>query len=243
MRRAAAAFASAAPACAALVCAGLAGRLAAQQTSPPPAQQTPHAAAAQPDPALGKQLASEGNQGGAAPCSSCHGMDGAADQGGGSFPRLAGQPAEYLYKQLNDYASGARPNEIMGPIASALSDAERQATAAYFSPLDPPYPAPQAADPASLKLGAALLMVGSSDRRVQACANCHGPDGAGQAPLYPALAGQYVAYAQAQLEAFRNKDRHNDVAGVMREIAGELTEDEIAAVSAYFAANPPEAAR
>lgn len=196
-----------------------------------------------PDPGLGRQLAAEGNPGGALACSGCHGMDGAASEGGGAFPRLADQTARYLYKQLNDYASGARPNEIMGPIAMAMSDAERQGSAAYYAAQRPPYPDPTPADPAAAAAGAALVNVGSAERRVQACANCHGPASVGVGPLFPRLAGQYAAYAEAQLLAFRQKQRHNDVNAVMREISGHLTEAEITAVSAYLETLRPDDAR
>lgn len=222
-----------------------AGQPARERSGGPPAAQPagqPAAAPAQgvPDPNLGQQLAADGNPNGATACSGCHGMNGSAEQGAGSFPRLADQDAHYLYKQLNDYASGARPNEIMGPIAQALSDAERQATAAYFAAQrGVPYPAPGAVDEAARKGAETLVFVGSNDRRVQACTNCHGPAAVGQAPLYPRLAGQYADYAQAQLQAFRGKGRHNDVGAVMREIAGKLTDAEIAAVSAYLAALRP----
>lgn len=234
-------------ACAAFVCASALGPSGAQPGAGPDAppagptgRVTAPAARGAPDLDLGRRLAAGGNPQGALACSQCHGMNGSADQGAGAFPRLADQPAHYLYKQLNDYASGARPNEIMGPIAQALSDAERQASAAYFAAQrGVPYPDAPADDPAAHRTGAALAAVGSNERRVQACNNCHGPAAVGQAPLYPRLAGQYAEYAQAQLQAFRGKTRHNDVGAVMREIAGKLTDAEIEAVSAYLAALRP----
>lgn len=111
-------------------------------------------------------------------------MNGSAEQGAGGFPRLADQSAHHLYKQLNDYASGARPNEIMGPIAQTLSDAERQGAAAYYAAQEGvPHPDPDRIDEAARKTGEALVTVGSNERRIQACTNCHGPAAVGQAPL------------------------------------------------------------
>ena len=49
-------------------------------------------------------------------CHTCHGMHGAGDSSG-AFPRLSGQAAWYLYKQLKDYASGERQNDVMSPVA------------------------------------------------------------------------------------------------------------------------------
>jgi cytochrome c553 len=202
-----------------IIVAVLAGGALGQQTAPQPER--------------GHELALNGNPDGTPPCSQCHGLDGAGDPDA-PYPRLAGQPAFYLYKQLNDYATGARQNEIMQPIAAALSDQERQDSAAYYASLDSPYKAAPATAPEILELGRTLAGVGSATARVQACGNCHGPEGEGQPPTFPQLAGQYAPYAQAQLDAFRQGHRRNDVAAVMREIAGSLSEQEIAAVSAYL---------
>jgi cytochrome c553 len=191
-----------------------------------------------PDPARAQQLVADGNPNGAAPCGQCHGADGKGDPSG-PFPRLAGQAALYLYKQLNDYASGARKNEIMGPIAQALSDQERQDAAAYYAGQTAPYGEPSSPAKADLALGRRLATVGSAGQRVQACGNCHGPAGVGEPPAYPRLAGQYASYAQAQLAAWKQGQRANDTAGVMREITGRLTDDEVNAVSAYFEAQRP----
>ena len=195
-----------------------------------------------PDPVASRTLAALGNGHGAVACAQCHGLDGSGD-GSGAFPRLAGQPVEYLYKQLNDYADGIRKNAIMGPIAAALNDRERQDAAAYYARLNSPYfPAPPA-PAANLQQGAMLSAIGSPDRRVQACVNCHGPASSGQAPLYPQLAGQYANYIALQFRMFREGYRQNDVAGVMRQIAGKLSDDEIASLAAYLQSVTPEPGR
>src|SRR5690349_6885970 len=76
----------------------------------------------QPDPAAGRHVVETGGRQAQA-CVSCHGLDGTGDTSG-AFPLLTGQSGWYLYKQLKDYASGARPNDTMAPIAQALSDEE-----------------------------------------------------------------------------------------------------------------------
>lgn len=73
---------------------------------------------------------------GAAPCVTCHGIDGAGQAAMGS-PRLASLNAAYLLKQLDDFASGARNNPIMTPMATALSTDERQALAKVLQPIAP----------------------------------------------------------------------------------------------------------
>lgn len=169
-------------------------------------------------------------------CRACHGETGAGNADVGA-PRLAGQPAWYQWKQLGDYASGARSNEIMGPIARALSDADRRNVSVWYAgqgavPAPPPT---EAADPAVLRLGAALSAVGAKAEGIQACANCHGPGGAGVAPNFPMLAGQPAAYHEAQLRAWRDGARTNDPLAVMREIAGRMTDAQIRAAAAWFA--------
>lgn len=78
-------------------------------------------------------------QGGAAipACASCHG---AALQGMGDVPPLAGRSPSFLYRQLWDFVSGARQGPqaaAMIAIAKALSPDERLALAAYAASLAP----------------------------------------------------------------------------------------------------------
>lgn len=64
-------------------------------------------------------------------CAQCHGPDGNSPSP--DFPRLAGQPYDYLVKALSDYQSGARKNPIMGPQAATLSKRDIADLAGYFS--------------------------------------------------------------------------------------------------------------
>lgn len=219
----------------------------AQQQSPQQAPPSDPAAAQQPEPATqaasverGRDIAESGTASGAVPCASCHGMDGASN-GSDAFPRLDGQPAYYLFKQLNDYASGNRENPIMGPIAESLSPAERQDTAAYYGSLGiVATPAPQT-DQQAMRLGAEIVDVGIAERGVQACVNCHGPEARGLPPTVPRLAGQWATYTLAQFEAFRDGTRKNDIVAVMRDLSHRLGDAEAAAVSAYLEALRPAA--
>ncbi len=66
----------------------------------------------------------------------------------------------------------------------------------------------------------------------QGCLGCHGPNGAGQAPV-PALTGRPAAETEALMKAFRANERP---ATIMGRIARGYTDAEIAAVAAHFAA-------
>jgi cytochrome c553 len=215
------------------------------QSPAPAAVQQPLAARVVPDAGQGRLIAEQGTAAGAAPCSACHGMDGTGT-GTDAIPRLDGQSAYYLFKQLGDYASGLRQNEVMTPIAQSLEEAERQHAAAWYGAQRfagtpaPGTPAAPARDEAAMRLGAGIVSVGIAERGVQACANCHGPHAAGLDPAAPRLAGQWGAYARAQFEAFRAGARRNDVAAVMRGLSHRLGDAEIAAVSDYLEALQPK---
>jgi cytochrome c553 len=176
-------------------------------------------------------------------CGVCHGPLG---RGEGVYPPLAGQDPLYLAKQLHDYASGARPNPVMSPIASALPPRERAAAASHYAAIPPGGAAPAAAgdrDPDLLARGAELAAEGDWSRGVPPCASCHAPSALDRPPGSPVLGGMPAAYAEGQLRLWAAGERRNDLMGRMRMIASALTERDIRAVAAYYAARPPEAAR
>ncbi len=84
------------------------------------------------DPALvarGKELFDKGVPGRGIPaCMACHGADAA---GVADFPRLAGQHAKYVVKQLNYIQSLVRAAPVMHGIVKDLAPAEIRALAAY----------------------------------------------------------------------------------------------------------------
>jgi cytochrome c553 len=67
-------------------------------------------------------------------CVACHGPDGNTPIMP-EYPKLAGQPADYLEKALRDYKKGARKNPVMKPMAEALSNQDIRNLAAYYSSL------------------------------------------------------------------------------------------------------------
>ena len=185
--------------------------------------------------ATGTQTARQGSPPAAsAVCQGCHGAHGEGNPAA-KIPRLAGQAADYLEKQLRDYASGARSNEVMQNFAKPLSDADRGAVAAYFASLKAPYAKVEpTATEAQLARGHQLDRQGSEAQRVQACSNCHGPDGSGVPHSAPYLAGQSAGYLAAELQWWRQGVRKNDAGKLMSSVAQRLTDQDVAAVSAYY---------
>ncbi len=191
------------------------------------------------DPSAGRAVVVGGKNATLTPCFTCHGLDGVGD-GTGAFPRLADQAAFYLYKQLLDYASNARPNPIMTPIARQLSEQQMEDVAAYYATRKAPYRPPPEADPLILVWGRRIAEEGLPAAGVQACVFCHGPQGAGIPPSFPYLAGQYAPYTVLQLRLWQQGGRHNDPLNVMRDIAVRLEDRDIEALALYFErARPP----
>lgn len=169
-------------------------------------------------------------------CAACHGADGNATST--QFPKLAGQHADYLIKQLNDYrvAKGAkhpaRINAIMNGMAATLTDAQIRDVALFYS-RQTFKPGVTFADKKDLKLGQAIWMAGIPDRAVPACVSCHGPGGAGMPSRYPRIGGQWQSYLETELQMFRNDRRTNSPE--MHDIASRMTDRQITAVADYAA--------
>ncbi|AYV47512.1 cytochrome C [Caulobacter flavus] len=179
----------------------------------------------------GRTIAMSGGAGGAAhACFSCHGLDGMGD--GVSVPRLASLDAGYLQKQMEDYASGIRPDKVMGPVVKPLDDRARRAVALYYSSL------PTAGSDIPGGAPPALWTGGDAGRGLAPCAACHGTEGQGVGAGQPALAGQPAAYTIDQFARWRRAVRRNDPRGVMTTIASKLSEDEVAALAAWLETQP-----
>ncbi len=188
----------------------------------------------------GRAVALQGSAGGTIACATCHGTDGIG-LAGANFIRLAGQPRDYLAKQLRDFRDGARDSAVMKSIAAALTDAEIDAVARYYAVQ--PAPATPAGKPAEDKLarrGERLATRGNWSVEIPACFQCHGDGGRGVPPHFPAIAGQPAAYTAEQIQAWRRGARRNDPVRLMRTVAKRLSRDEIQAVAAYLAGLPPK---
>ncbi|MFO2464315.1 cytochrome c4 [Pseudomonas sp. 15FMM2] len=175
-----------------------------------------------------------GMQPGATACMACHGADGLGLAAAG-FPRLAGLPAGYLSKQLQDFRDGTRTNPVMQPLAKALTDEEIAAVTQVLAAM--PVPGAVTAFRSALPGSPAqkLALQGAWDRQIPACVSCHGPAGVGVGDAFPPLAGQSAAYLAGQLSAWQSGARRNDPNDLMGHIAKSLTPEEIQGVASYFA--------
>lgn len=189
-------------------------------------------------------------------CVACHGPEGTGINP--EWPRLAGQGGKYAEKQLHEFKSGARKDPVMQGQAVNLSEQDIADLAAFFSSqatkLDTAASTGNEEQTKELlKHGEALYRGGDVNRRITACAACHGPSGSGiESAGYPALHGQYAPYLKKQLDAFRLGDevtnnslattadvatlvyRNNDPNKMMRSIAIKLTDRDIQALTYYI---------
>lgn len=189
-----------------------------------------HAAAPKVDAAKGATLYTDGDSARGLPaCVSCHGASGNSTIA--ANPKLSAQPETYLYKQLVNFATPSRNNAVMSTYAKMLTDDEKKNIAAYLS--TQPAKAGAAKNKDTVELGKKIYRGGIAEKRVPACASCHGPAGGGIPAVYPRLAGQHQDYTGAQLAAFRADGRKNSPEMVT--IAKRLSDEEIKAVSDYVA--------
>jgi cytochrome c553 len=178
-------------------------------------------AAAKPDLAKG--------QAAAAVCMACHTADGS--RGLPANPIIAGQFPEYIAKQLHDFKSGKRQNAIMQGMAAPLSEEDILNISAFYGSKAAPTGVARNKD--TVLLGERIWRGGITDRKIPACAGCHGPNGAGIPVQYPMLAGQHAEYTEAQLIAFRSGARANNAQ--MTGVAAKMNDAEIKAVADYIA--------
>ena len=175
------------------------------------------------DPVAGKAKAAQ--------CASCHGTDG--NSLNPEWPKLAGQHADYLVKQLQYFEAGERENVTMKPMASVLDAQGHEDVAAYYASQKVSI---GEADPELVELGQRIYRSGNAESGIAPCMGCHGPNGAGNpAALYPALRGQHAKYTENQLHGFAEGRRVNENAKKMMQIlATRMTNREIRAVASYI---------
>lgn len=168
-----------------------------------------------------------------ASCALCHSADGRGIEAR-SAPRLAGQDAAYLERQLAAFADGTRggaSGDAFGPqmavIAKSLEPAARKEAASYYSALG--------------KDSEANNTVASSAMKPEAftvCASCHGESGEGMPAIgAPRLAGQPSWYLERSLRLYRDGGRGsspNDPFGQQMAAASKpLSDADIAKVAVY----------
>jgi cytochrome c553 len=172
-----------------------------------------------------------------AACSGCHGEQGRATPDG-FYPRIAGKPAGYLYRQLLNFRGDVRHNQIMQQMLLYLSDGYLKEIAGYFADQHPPYPAPPPAsvDAAVLERGRSLALDGDRAHDLPACAACHGDKLMGVLPDIPGLLGLPRDYLAAQLGAWRTGTRKMVAPDCMAQVTEHLSAQDVAAVTAWLSA-------
>ncbi|MGB3462919.1 MAG: c-type cytochrome [Rhodanobacter lindaniclasticus] len=172
-----------------------------------------------------------------AACTTCHGVQGEGRAASGYFPRLAGKPAAYLARQLQDFQDGLRKYAPMEYTVRELGPTYIREIAEYFAAQRVPFersPAP-AVSSAVLQRGAQLLEEGDPSRRIPACASCHGRQLTGVEPSIPGLVGLPYDYVSAQLGSWRTHTRATLAPDCMAEVASRLSDSDISAVAAALA--------
>lgn len=152
----------------------------------------------------------------ASACFGCHGDKGKSSDP--QWPNLAAQQSVYIVNQLNAFKSGERSNPVMQSQVSNLTAEDINNYGAYFA-------VQQAA-----KAGGDPALAQQGKSKATVCLGCHGSAGEGNGQ-FPRLAGQHPEYLAQQLTHFKNGTRKNST---MQAIAGNLSEEDIKALAAYF---------
>ena len=167
-------------------------------------------------------------------CQFCHGEGG--DSLGPEFPKLAGQQPRYLRKQLHDFMSGNRQNEMMASFLPFLRVEDFPALGVYLSRQKAtPWPLH---DPRLAEAGKRIFEDGNTETGVPACAGCHQPDALGKEE-FPRLASQSEEYILRELAHFKQGKRTNDRGRLMQVVAARMSEDEMKAVAEYLSILQP----
>jgi cytochrome c553 len=200
---------------------------------------------------LAEGIPDHGKQVANASCAACHGADGNSTDP--KYPKLAGQDAAYLYRQLWAFKSGTRRSDIMAGIVAGLSDADMTDAAAFYSRQSRQPDAVR--DPRLAAIGEHIFFTG-----MPVCAMCHGTSGQrgmpmmgmmghgmmgqgmmGRMPMMgmmgnaPNLNGQHAGYIVDQLNRFASGERQ---AMMMGRIAATLSSADKRAVAEYLSELP-----
>lgn len=163
-------------------------------------------------------------------CQGCHGEYGISTEP--LIPKLAGQYARYIAKELRNYQAGTRSHQIMNAMAATISDDDLADVASYFASQKKM----NGDGSADNQLGKELFLHGDLSKMRLACVNCHGVGGKGLAPkisMFPVIGGQHKDYIRRQLVNFRDGYRTNSPNGIMNRIASSLTDTEIESLAEF----------
>jgi cytochrome c553 len=164
-------------------------------------------------------------------CRGCHKADGSG-RTDGKYPRLTGQHAAVVIKQVTDTRSGLRTNPKMAPFAEshAVTDQEVADIAQYLAQVQTDLPNGQGPG--------TQVQRGKKVYETNRCARCHGQRGEGNAGnVYPVVAFQHYEYALREMQHIKDGTRsngHPEMAQVMR----KLSTADIQALADYLSRLP-----
>lgn len=159
-------------------------------------------------------------------CSACHGLGG--NSKASATPVLAGMPAWYFKKAIEDYASGRRVSPEMEPFAKMVKQQGVDDVAGYF--------AAQPREP--LRANVEREAVARGRKAAVACAGCHGDEGRGDEPRgVPSLLNQPVGYLKNQMLLFKTDKRSPGDAALanMKALMKTIDDATLADLAAYYA--------
>ncbi len=178
-------------------------------------------------------------------CVGCHG-----ERGGGLanalFPRLAGQPADYLASQMKAFREGRRTYAPMNFLMSRQTDEYFAEIAAYFAAQKPDPRVVDArrrlpADRATMEAGRDLVQNGRPASSLPACTTCHGSRLGGTLPGIPGLAGMPQDFLIEQVGSWKNGTHRSPAPNCMAQIAQRLSGSDIVAAATWLSMQQPDA--
>lgn len=178
---------------------------------------------------LNADMLTKGQQIASTICVACHGLDGNSTLS--ANPNIAGMPAQYITKQLENFKNGTRQNPIMLGMVASLAPEQMKAVGLYYFSQKSKTLA-LAKDKALADKGQKIYRAGIPALQIPACAGCHGGAGAGIPANYPRLSGQWPEYTLAQLKSYANGQRKSVP---MNTITSRMREEDMQAVAEYLA--------
>lgn len=184
-------------------------------------------------------------------CAGCHGEYG---QGGkqGVYPRLAGQPYQFLYDQLILFRERKRPNLAMVEYVDErqMPNDDIQDISAFLAGLQLPTKLPPI-DESDLNFDA-FKRLNDAKRVIQIpraegdtttgeklyrreCKSCHGKTGEGDLKdNVPMLSGQYTSYLWRQVDKYNNGVRVHDPSAPEDRLLSEFNREELRDIFAFL---------
>ena len=157
-------------------------------------------------------------------CKGCHGQDG--NNASTSIPKLAGQYADYLQRQIFNFQEGTRRDPNMTTISATLTNRQNLADiAAYFASQNQ-----MTGTPTKNEEGEKLYLD-------KGCLNCHGEIGKGKPfynALFPVIGGQHKDYLIKQMKDFKTGTRATDISEIMSMLTNQMTDAEVEAVAEFL---------